>query len=78
MSGQSTVHLDVELPDDLARLSLPVGVNRRLDALLEKQDLGEPLNEDERVEAEGLVNLADLLTLLRLRAERGSGPDTEP
>jgi hypothetical protein len=78
VSGQSTVHLDVELPDDLARLSLPVGVNRRLDALLEKQDLGEPLNEDERVEAEGLVNLADLLTLLRLRAERGSGPDTEP
>jgi hypothetical protein len=78
MSGQSTVHLAVELPDDLARLSLPVGVNRRLNALLEKQDLGEPLNEDERVEAEGLVNLADLLTLLRLRAERGSGPDTEP
>lgn len=78
MSRQSTLHLDVELPDDLVRLSLPKGVDRRLNALLEKQDLGEPLTEDESAEAEGLVNLADLLTLLRLRAERESGPDAGP
>ena len=29
-----------------------------------------PLSADERSEAEGLVNLADLLSVLRLRAER--------
>ena len=78
MSRQSTVHVDVELPDDLARLTLPDGVGRRLSALLDKQDLGEALTEDERAEAEGLVNLADLLSLLRLRAERESGPAAGP
>ncbi|HKY37480.1 MAG TPA: hypothetical protein VJN18_16170 [Polyangiaceae bacterium] len=68
MTRHAAVHLEFELPGDLARLSLPEGVDRRLHALLEKQDLGEPLTEDERAEAEGLADLADLLTLLRLRA----------
>jgi hypothetical protein len=35
--------------------------------LLDKQDRGESLSEDEQVEAEALVDLAELLTLLRLR-----------
>jgi hypothetical protein len=78
MARQATVHLEVELPADLARLSLPEGVDRRLHALLDKQELGEPLTEDERVEAEGLADLADLLTLLRLRATRQGEPDTGP
>jgi hypothetical protein len=73
MARQATIHLQVEVPEDLARLSLPEGVDRRLHALLDKQDLGEPLTEDERVEAEGLADLADLLSLLRLRAARASG-----
>ena len=34
---------------------------------------GHPLSEAERSEAEGLVNVAELLTLLRLRTERGAG-----
>jgi hypothetical protein len=38
-----------------------------------KQDAGEALADSERRETEGLVNLADLLSLLRLRAERVSG-----
>ncbi len=62
--------LEVELPGELARLMLPEGVDRRLHALLDKQDRGEPLTDDERTEAEGLVNLSELLTLLRLRIER--------
>ena len=78
MAREATVHLEVELPADLARLSLPEGVDRRLHALLDRQDVGEPLTEDERVEAEGLANLADLLTLLRLRAARQDGPKTGP
>jgi hypothetical protein len=41
--------------------------------LLDKQNAGRPLTDSERREAEGLVNLADLLSLLRLRAERVSG-----
>lgn len=52
----------------MVRLKLPEGVDRRLHALLDKQDGGAVLSEDERLEAEGLVELADLLSLLRLRA----------
>jgi len=69
----SAVHLEIEMPDDLARLRLPGGVQQRLHALLDKQDQGNALTEAERDEADGLVNLAELLSLLRLRSERLSG-----
>ncbi len=62
--------IDVDLPADLARLRLPGAVASRLQSLLDRQDAGDSLTADERAEAEGLVDLADLLTLLRLRAER--------
>jgi hypothetical protein len=65
-----TMTLDVDLPDDLARFRLPDAVAARLQTLLDRQDVGEPLSAEERSEAEGLANLAELLTLLRLRAER--------
>ena len=45
-----------------------------MDSLLDQQDQGEPFSADERQEAEGLVNLADLLSVLRLRAERAAAP----
>lgn len=67
MSTNATIDLKIEVPDDLARLHLPEGVDRRLQALLDKQDGGTPLTDDEQAEAEGLVELADLLTLLRQR-----------
>jgi hypothetical protein len=68
------VDVELEVPGDLSRFSLPEGVARRLKALLDKQDAGdEALTEDERLEAEGLVDLADLLSLLRLRATRIAG-----
>jgi hypothetical protein len=51
---------------------LPEGVHRRLQSLLDRQDGGELLSEAERVEAEGLVDLADLLALLKLRAGRAA------
>lgn len=69
----SAVHLEIDMPDDLARFRLPGGVQHRLQALLDKQDEGQPLTEAERHEADGLVNLAELLTLLQLRAERLGG-----
>lgn len=62
------IHLDLELPGDLARFRLPVGVNSRLTALLDKQDSGQSLTDEERSEAEGLVDLADTLTYLGLKA----------
>ncbi len=62
--------LEVDLPADLERFRLPQGVATRLQHLLDRQDGGQPLSPEERAEAEGLVTLAEFLTLLRLRAER--------
>ena len=69
--------LALEWPEDLDRLRLPAGVDRRLQELLDRQDRGEALTPDERWEAEGLVDLAEWLSLLRLRAQRMAepGPD---
>lgn len=65
-----TIRFEVELPGDLALFHLPEGVNRRLHELLDKQDSGQQLTNDERGEAEGLAELNDLISLLRLRSER--------
>ena len=67
-----TLTLDIDLPGDLARFRLPDAVAARLQTLLDRQDSGQPLTPLERDEAEGLVNLAELLTLLQLRAQRMS------
>jgi hypothetical protein len=69
-SMSQAIYLELVLPEDLARLRLPDGVQQRLTALLDKQEAGTALSEAERGEAEGLVDLAELLSLLRLRAER--------
>jgi hypothetical protein len=46
------------------------GVAARLRALLDRQDAGEWQSPEERAEAEGLVELGELLSLLRLSARR--------
>ena len=66
----STVAFEVTVPSGLARLELPAGVQRRLQDLLDKQDKGIKLTARERREAEGLVDLAEFLSLLKLRAGR--------
>jgi hypothetical protein len=38
--------------------------------LLDQQDAGKPLSVQERREAEGLVELAEFLSLLKLRARK--------
>ena len=58
-----TLTLEVDLPADLARFRLPEAVAARLQSLLDRQGSGQPLNGQEREEAEGLVNLAEFLTL---------------
>lgn len=64
------VDIRLEMPDDLPKLRLPDAVQQRLQFLLDRQDQGRGLSPDERREAEGLATLAELLSLLRLRAER--------
>jgi hypothetical protein len=67
-----TITLEVDLPDDFKRLRLPAAVQNRLQNLLDRQDAGQTLSTAEREEAQGLVDLAEFLSLLRLR-QQGSG-----
>lgn len=64
------VLVELELPEDLEQWRLPRGVDGRLQVLLDRQDHGDVLTAEERTEAEGLVKLAEFLSLLRLRARR--------
>jgi hypothetical protein len=58
------------IPGELSRFRLPPGVNSRLQELLDRQDQGIPLSPAEKQEAEGLVELSELLSLIKLRAQR--------
>ena len=68
MSQQVLIELDI--PSDLEKFTLPEGVNQRLQYLLDLQDKGKSLTPAERSEAEGLIELAEMLSLLKLRAQR--------
>jgi hypothetical protein len=60
----------VQIPVELAHFQLPDGVQERLTSLLDRQDTGEGLTQAERQEAEGLVELAEFLSLVRLQSQR--------
>ncbi len=62
-----TIQVRLNAPGDLGKFHLPAGVQRRLNELLDRQDQGKPLTAAERQEAEGLVDLAEMLSLLQLR-----------
>ena len=62
--------IKIELPFPIEQFKLPKGVDKRLQDLLDRQDKGEKLTAAEKNEAQGLVDLAEMLTLLRLRSER--------
>jgi hypothetical protein len=62
----------IEIPIELVHFKLPDAVEARLQYLLDRQDEGERLTPEERGEAEGLVELAEFLSLLNLRATRKS------
>jgi hypothetical protein len=60
----------IEIPVSLTYFQLPEVVQARLQFLLDRQDAGEELTLAERNEAEGLVDLAEFLSLLSLRSQR--------
>jgi hypothetical protein len=60
----------IEIPIELTRFQLPQAVQARLQFLLDRQDEGIILSWAERQEAEGLVELAEFLSLLHLRSTR--------
>ncbi len=64
------VLVEIEVPTDLNKFQLPKGVDGRFQDLLGCHDKGEELKPAERIGAEGLVNLADVISLLRLRTQK--------
>ena len=65
----TTVAVELELPEDWKALRLPEALQERLENLLDLQDMQGSLCCPERREAEALVQLIDMLALLRLRAD---------
>ncbi|MGH9948570.1 MAG: hypothetical protein ACRD6X_15435 [Pyrinomonadaceae bacterium] len=65
-------HIRIEMPIPVKQIKLPKGVNDRLQTLLDRQDSGGRLTAAERLEADGLVELSEMLSLMRLRSERAS------
>lgn len=66
----SQVLVQLDLPGDLQRFRLPAALNTRLQTLLDRQDGTGKLTRGERREAEALVELAEMLSLMKLRAQR--------
>ena len=64
------MHEVIEIPIELTQFQLPQAVQNRLNLLLDRQDEGDTLSVSERQEAEGLVELAEFLSLLSLRSTR--------
>ncbi len=60
----------IEIPLELIHFQLSEAVQERLQLLLDRQDAGQWLTQTEQREAEGLVELAEFLSLLRLRSQR--------
>ena len=68
-----SVFVELNLPQDWKRFRLPAPLEDRLQELLDRQDREGKLSPRERREAEALVELTDMLALMRLRAKRASG-----
>jgi ABC-type transporter Mla MlaB component len=62
--------MQLMIESELAQFELPPAVQQRLQTLLDRQDQGIDLTSSEREEAEGLVELAEFLALLKVRSQR--------
>ena len=62
------VMVQLDLPKDWRTFRMPRGLQARLQELLDRQDETGRLSRQERQEANGLVELVDMLSLMKLRA----------
>lgn len=68
----SSVLVELDVPRDWRKFRLPPALADRLQQLLDSQDRNGKLTRAERREAEALVELTDMLSLMKLRAESAS------
>ncbi len=62
------VMVQLDLPKDWRTFRMPRGLQDRLTELLDRQDQTGRLSRRERQEANALVELVDMLSLMKLRA----------
>ncbi len=63
------VLVESDLPKDWRKFRMPSALHARLQDLLDKQDREGKLAPRERREAQGLTELVDMLSVMRVRAE---------
>lgn len=66
-----SILVELLLPRDWKRFQVPAALNGRLQELLDRQDRDGRLTTKERREAEALVDLVEMLSLMKLRAKYG-------
>jgi hypothetical protein len=66
----SQVILELDIPRDWRTFQMPRALDNRLQELLDRQDQQGKLTTAERREARALVDLAEMLSLLKLRAKQ--------
>jgi hypothetical protein len=64
--------LDIESAQRIVELRVAAPVQERIDALAERANEG-TLSDDERLEYEALINAADFISILKLKARRQLG-----
>jgi hypothetical protein len=64
-----SVLVEMQLPKEWRKFRLPRALHDRLQELLDRQDETGKLSPKERREAAALVELADMLSLMQLRAK---------
>lgn len=67
----SAITLELPLAKEFKGFKMPRALDQRLTELLDRQDLTGKLTPRERKEAEALVELAEMLTLLRWSSDSG-------
>lgn len=63
------VLVELNLPADWRKFRIPPALDKRLHSLLDKQDINGKLPAAERREAEALVELSEMLSLMKIRAQ---------
>ncbi len=72
----SQVSIQLDLPKDWRQFRLPKALAARLQDLLDRQDSSGSLPRNERREAEALVELSEMLSLMKLRRRAVRNPVT--
>lgn len=65
----TSIVIELEMPGQLKRFTMPSPLHDRLQELLDRQDELGKLSLKERKEATALVQLSEMLSLLKLKAK---------